>query len=146
MSTKRGLVPAASDAFSNESMSPAAAPCGAAQNTADVGSLAISAAMSACDLNARSPSVPARCENDLPASSPGALSDITPASAKFGWPTIRRSSSPDTYPVPPSTMAGMLFVDIESLIGGLLVRRAVQRASLREPDRIDDRVAECGTG
>jgi hypothetical protein len=67
-----------------------------AQNTADVGSFAISAAISACDLNAVSPSAPARCGNDLPASSPGELSDITPASVKFGWPRIRRSSSPDT--------------------------------------------------
>ena len=84
MSTKRGLVPAASAALSSESISAAAAPCGAAQNTADVGSFAISAAISACDLNAVSPSAPARCGNDLPASSPGELSDITPASVKFG--------------------------------------------------------------
>ncbi len=96
MSTKRGLVPAASAALSSESISAAAAPCGAAQNTADVCSFAISAAISAWDLNAVSPSAPARCGNDLPASSPGELSDITPASEKFGWPMIRRSSSPDT--------------------------------------------------
>ena len=84
MSTKRGFVPAASAAFSSESINAAAAPCGAAQNTADVGSFAMSAEMSACDLNAVSPSTPARCGNDLPASSPGELSDITPASVKFG--------------------------------------------------------------
>jgi hypothetical protein len=96
MSTTRGRVPAASAALSSESISAAAAPCGAAQNTALVGSLAISAAMSACDLNAVLPSRPARCGKDLPASSPGALSDITPAIEKCGCPNNRRSSSPDT--------------------------------------------------
>ena len=29
-------------------------------------------------------------------SSPGELSDITPASSKFGWPRMRRRSSPET--------------------------------------------------
>ena len=60
MSTKRGLVPAASAALSRESINAAAAPWGAAQNTADVGSFEISAAISACDLNVVSPSDPAR--------------------------------------------------------------------------------------
>jgi hypothetical protein len=54
------------------------------------------AEISACDLNAVSPRAPARCGKDLPAGSPGELSDITPASVKAGWPRISRSSSPDT--------------------------------------------------
>ncbi len=96
MSTKRGLVPAVSPALSNVSINAAAAPCGAAQNTADVFSSPISAAISTCDLKVVLPSVPARCGNDLPATSPGELSDITPASSKFGWPRMRRSNSPET--------------------------------------------------
>ncbi len=56
------------------------APCGAAQNTAEVGSFAMIAAISACDMNAVSPSAPARCRKDLPASSPGELSDMMPES------------------------------------------------------------------
>ena len=68
----------------------------AAQNTAVVGSRPINAAISSCDLNVAPASAPARCGNDLPASSPGELSDITPASVKFGWPRMRRMSSPDT--------------------------------------------------
>ena len=142
MSTKRGLVPAASAALSSESISAAAAPCGAAQKTALTSArFAISAAISACDLNAVSPSTPGEMRKRLAASSPGWLSDRMPASSKFGWPSDQAQQFA-------GHVAGAAEHDGGNLVARhrVLVRRAVERARLRQAERLDDAVAERRAG
>jgi len=54
------------------------------------------ASICACDLKHSSGKAVARWPKACATGSPGRLSDMTPASEKFGWPAIRRSSSPAT--------------------------------------------------
>jgi hypothetical protein len=78
------------------SISAAAAPCGAAQKIAQVGSFVTSAVTSASELKRVSGYALARWLNALATGSPGWLSERMAASSRSGCPAISRSSSPDT--------------------------------------------------